>query len=141
MGGDVDRGVEPAIYEYRLVEVALDGTRITHDSKRVDARYGATIESWAVGPNQPNPFANTTMLPISVPVDAMVDVTLYDVTGREIAQPVVHQHFAPGAHEISIDRNSAGIPTSLLARVTAYDIQTGSVLWQSEKPVMMSVLR
>ncbi len=136
-----DRGVEPGIYEYRLVEVALDGTRVAHEAKRVDARYGSSVDAWSVGPNVPNPFAERTMLPIALPVDAVVDLSIFDVTGREIASPLAHRLLTRGVHEIALDRNSfAASNGGLMARVIAYDPVTGEMLWQSEKPVMMTVI-
>ena len=139
--GWTDRGVEPAVYEYRLVEVALDGNRLAHDPKRVDARYGWSVDSWSLGPNQPNPFADRTVLPLSLPSSAVVDLTIFDVTGRIVATPVSHQVLAGGVHEIVLDRNMLGTASGgLMARVVAYDPASGAVLWQSEKPVMMTVL-
>ncbi len=140
--GWTDRSVQPAVYEYRLVEVALDGSRLAHDAKRVDARYGETVDSWSLGPNQPNPFADRTTLPLALPTNAIVDLTIFDVTGRVLYSPVAHQLLTRGVHEVVLDRNalSAQANGGLMARVIAFDPTTGAMIWQSEKPVMMTVL-
>jgi hypothetical protein len=139
-----DQNVEPGIYEYRLVDVALDGTRSSHGPVRVDASYGDNVGAWQIGPNQPNPFVDRTVLPIALPIEAIVDLTISDVTGRIVATPVAHQLLSTGVHEISLSTNMLGeklASGSYVARMSAYDPTTGELLWHSAHPIMMAKVR
>jgi len=129
----VDRSVEPAVYEYRLVEVALDGSRQTHNSVRVDAT-NISGTSWSLGANYPNPFARNTTIPVSLATDAIVDLSLVDVTGRMIASIANHQAMSAGEHDIAFTSNN--LPAgSYFVNATAFDSKTGALLWRGSKPI------
>ena len=137
-----DRNIEPAIYEYRLVDISLDGSRTAHEPKRVDASYGENVDGWRIGPNQPNPFIDRTTLSIALPTDAIVDLTISDVTGRTLATPVLREYLSAGVYQIALSAKAFGAASgNYMARMNAYDPVTGAMLWHSVAPVMMIIVR
>lgn len=137
----VDRNVAPGIYEYRLIDIALDGSRTPHEPKRVDTRTIA-VTTWAVGVARPNPSVSRFELPLSLPTSAAVTVAVYDVTGREVGRPVQHQIISAGNHSVTIDLSQLGLSSGSYAlRVSAEDISTGSVIWQAAQSSMIEVMR
>jgi hypothetical protein len=133
-----DRNVQPGIYEYRLIDVAFDGTRHAYEPKRVDTRYVAA-STWSIGAIRPNPATDRIQLPVTLPVEALVDVTLFDVTGREVAHPVANQLLSAG--ERSLDLAGLSLPSgSYGIHMIALDPASGAVLWQSGNSPMMQIL-
>ncbi len=63
---------------------------------------GEAPETFDLGQNYPNPFNPMTTIPFSVPTAAHVHLTIFDVTGRQIAV-VVSRAFAPGRYTASFD--------------------------------------
>jgi len=135
----VDRSVPPAIYDYRLVEVALDGSRTVHDAVQVNAGEGSGAQGWSLGPNQPNPFFESTTVPMTLPTSAIVNLVVYDVTGRTVAIPIANKLLPAGSQFVTLDANAfkAAAGTYFL-RMTATDPTTGELLWQSAQPVMLA---
>jgi len=50
----------------------------------------------------PNPFSNTTLISYSLPTGGQVSVTLYNLSGSQVAQ-VVNGYQREGAHEVAFD--------------------------------------
>jgi hypothetical protein len=137
-----DYGVEPSVYEYRLVDVSIDGTRRTHPAQRIDASRSTDPGRWSVGANEPNPFITTTEIPVALANDVMLDVTVSDVTGRTVAMPLFHEFMGAGLHDIKLDsRMIGGVSGTYFVRLTANDPATGLTLWRSNKPILISLLR
>jgi|GEM_PF-1049711 len=135
----VDRSVPAAVYDYRLVEVALDGSRTVHDAVRVDASEGVSSQGWSLGPNQPNPFFESTTVPMTLPTSAVVNLTVYDVTGRTIAIPIANKLLAAGTQFVTLDAHSLQATSGIyFLRMTATDPTTGELLWQAAQPVMLA---
>jgi hypothetical protein len=136
-----DRGLADGVYEYRLIDIALNGTRTAHDPKRVETRTIAPT-SWSLGTVHPNPATSRITLPLALPMNAIIDAAMYDVTGREIAHPVSSEWMPAGEQSIAIDLNSIGLPTGSYALgITARDASTGAIVWQSPRASMIEVLR
>jgi len=132
----IDRNVEPAVYEYRLVEVALDGSRQTHSSVRVDAsNVGNAV--WSLGANYPNPFTSSTTMPLSLATNAIVDISLVDVTGRTVTALANHQAMSVGQHDISLSSNGI-VAGSYFVNATAYDPATGAIVWRGSQPISIT---
>jgi hypothetical protein len=58
--------------------------------------------SFKLYPNHPNPFNPTTNIRFELPNEALVQLTVYDIVGREVAQLVNSQKPA-GKHEVLFD--------------------------------------
>jgi hypothetical protein len=137
-----DYGVEPDVYEYRLIDIATDGTRHVHPAERIDASRSTDPGRWTVGTNEPNPFIETTEIPLTLASDAMLDVTVSDVMGRTVAVPMGHEFMSAGTHEIKLDARMIGsLSGTYFVRISANDPTTGLTLWHSNKPIMISLLR
>ncbi len=64
-----------------------------------------------VGKNYPNPFNNGTIIPFSVPLEAKVSATIYDVRGRVVEELVLNKPYYAGHHKLNWQANgrSSGI--------------------------------
>ena len=62
-------------------------------------------ESFSLEQNYPNPFNPTTTVTFSVPDQARVRLTVYDVAGRKVAT-LTDQDYAPGVHRIVWDASA-----------------------------------
>jgi len=76
-----DAVVSGTRYEYVLVAHAASGSTFTSQ------RAGVTVPSAALvlRQNAPNPFTQSTMIGITLPERAEIDVAVFDVTGRRVA--------------------------------------------------------
>ncbi|MBU1637046.1 T9SS type A sorting domain-containing protein [bacterium] len=90
-------GIVGRVYDYRLVDVGMDGTRTVHESVE-SASYGniaaGRITEYELDDAYPNPFNPSTTIRYSIPEDGLVNITVYDVSGREVAQIVNTFHEA-----------------------------------------------
>lgn len=68
-------------YSYRLKQVDLNGT--FSYSSVVNVLFEAPI-TFGLNQNYPNPFNPSTSISFSVPVDARVNIKLYNILGREV---------------------------------------------------------
>jgi hypothetical protein len=128
-----DRGVEPGIYEYRLIDISLDGTRRAHEPKLVNTS-DITDGNWSLGVNQPNPFQSVTRFPITLATDAIVTTTLFDVSGRPIPSLSSYGSYAAGTHTIEVSMTDMPSGTYFI-RVAASDPESGAPLWHAERAV------
>jgi hypothetical protein len=53
----------------------------------------------------PNPFNSATTIAYSLPVSGAVELTLYDVAGREVRR-VLSQAMTAGSHQLTLDAGS-----------------------------------
>ncbi len=59
-------------------------------------------KEFSLGQNYPNPFNPSTTISYSLPESAMVNLTIYDITGQEI-KTLLNSEIAAGFHKISFD--------------------------------------
>lgn len=114
------QGVVGRTYDYRLVDVGLDGTRTVHAAIE-SASYGSlgsgNVTEFELGDAYPNPFNPSTTIQYSVPTEGMVNITVYDINGREVAQIVNSLH---EAGRYAIDFNGANLSSgTYFYRMTA----------------------
>jgi hypothetical protein len=98
-------GVNGRTYDYRLVDVGMDGTRTTHETVAT-AAYGSfgsgSVTEYELGEAYPNPFNPSATIRYSIPDAGLVKITVYDVNGREVAQLVNNFHEA-GRYAVKFD--------------------------------------
>ena len=79
-------------------------------------QYVSTLElettianNFALYPNYPNPFNNSTIIPFQLPRDCNVKITIYDLLGREVLK-VTDRRFPAGYHRLllTIESLSSG---------------------------------
>lgn len=61
-----------------------------------------------LGQNYPNPFADTTTIPLQLLLSAKVSLQIYDLNGRKIGKAIEEQ-FSQGSHAIVIDKTSLNL--------------------------------
>ena len=91
-----------------IVEVFdVGGNSVTCDPV-VTTLASEVPETFELGANYPNPFNPTTKITFKLPEAAPVDLTVYDVAGREVAV-LVRDRMEPGTFEVQWDgRDNAG---------------------------------
>ncbi len=136
-----DRTAEPSIYEYRLVEISLDGSRTAFAPKLINAGQTMQAGTWELGNNRPNPFTASTEIPFTLATSAILHLTIYDVAGRAIVTPIEDKLFPAGTGQLTLNAGELGTSSgTFLVRMTAMDPETGMVLWQSTRPLLRSRL-
>jgi hypothetical protein len=66
-------------------------------SAGVEAGENTAPFSYSLQPNYPNPFNSSTTIIYSVPQPGVVTLTLYDISGRRVAD-LIRQHLLPGVY-------------------------------------------
>lgn len=61
-------------------------------------------QAFGLGHNYPNPVQSTTIIPVTLQLDSMVTVQLFDLTGRLISTPI-NGSFTAGKNELTLNRN------------------------------------
>ena len=56
---------------------------------------------FTVGKNYPNPFNDGTIIPFSVPLEAIVSATIYDLRGRVVEQLLENKPYQAGHHKLN----------------------------------------
>ena len=80
-------------------------------------------------PNYPNPFSSETIISYSISHDGFVDLRLYDILGKEVAQ-LVQEKKPAGQHFIVFDK------TNLDGGIYFYTLKTG-LLQQTRKMIVL----
>jgi hypothetical protein len=70
--------------------------------------------AFALGAGYPNPFNPATVIPYALPVDARIDLSIYDVLGRRVAV-LIEGQIAAGRHEVRWDASSLPSGVYLIA--------------------------
>lgn len=61
-------------------------------------------QAFGLGQNYPNPVKSTTIIPVTLQMDSMITVQLFDLTGRLISTPI-NGSFTSGKNELTLNRN------------------------------------
>ncbi len=99
------------VYSYQLSAVVLTGGREDlATASAIALSQPVVISDYALLPNFPNPFNGQTTIQFDVPVAADVAVTVYDVTGRRVAD-LFHGAVEAGRHTLRFDAD--GLPSGV----------------------------
>lgn len=66
-------------------------------------------KQYSVGQNYPNPFSDTTTIPVSLNDSSKITIQIYDLVGRLIATPVKRKEYSVGTNEITLNRSSLNV--------------------------------
>ena len=91
-------------------------------------------EVFSVEPNYPNPFNPVTTLRYELPENALVNITIYDIMGRQVSTLVSSQQTAGYKSVQWYATNDEGAPVS--AGLYLYTIEAGQYL-QTKKMVLL----
>ena len=125
-------------YFYRIVAVDYAGN-ISDYSETVEATVlsidiDQIPQVFALHQNYPNPFNPTTQITYDLPEDALVNVTIYDMTGR-IVRTLINMEQTSGYRSMQWNAaNDAG--QSVSAGLYLYTIQAGEFR-QTKKMVLL----
>jgi hypothetical protein len=81
--------------------------RFTVQPSSADDPHPSLPQSLALGPAYPNPFNSTLTIPFVLPQAADVTLSLYDITGRQVAV-LTHETLAAGAHRVEWSSSGVG---------------------------------
>jgi len=95
----VDNNVSAGKYSYRLKQIDFDGT-VSYSSV-IEVVVGVPVE-YELAQNFPNPFNPTTNIRFSLPEQANVNLTVYNVLGQEVAT-VVNETLEAGIHNFNFN--------------------------------------
>jgi hypothetical protein len=114
--------------------IYFDNISFYSNSVGVDNRNETFPQGFALEQNFPNPFNPSTTIRYELPEDGLVNITIYDITGRHISKLVSSRQTA-GYRSIQWDAtNNAGKPMS--AGLYLYTIQAGEFR-QTKKMVLL----
>ena len=97
----------PGADALRLSYDLRDGAGNRYASGRLDQQLRPVPERFFLNANHPNPFNPETIIPYGLAAEAVVDLAIYDVLGRQIAQPVPPTSHASGYYRITWDGRDA----------------------------------
>ncbi len=94
--------IKSGLQYYRLRQIDFDGTSTTYNSVEVT---GPVPNSFALNQNHPNPFNPSTTISFSLPVEAKINIKLFNMLGQEVAQ-IADNEFEAGNHSIVFNANN-----------------------------------
>ena len=103
---------------YNGSEFAAEQTFTTGEVTSTDP-FSSIPKSVSLSQNYPNPFNPTTTIQFGLPADNHVQLTVYDITGRAVAQ-LANTLYPAGYHTISFDASN------LASGMYFYRLNTGS---------------
>lgn len=68
-------------------------------------RETSNHKNYKVGHNYPNPFREETVFPIVLDEKSMIDIELFDISGRKLETVINQQKLSAGKQEIKMSRN------------------------------------
>ncbi|MCE1164991.1 MAG: T9SS type A sorting domain-containing protein [Bacteroidetes bacterium] len=95
-----DNGLNSGKYYYRIKQIDYNGNYEFFDLNGLVSV--ASPVKISLGQNYPNPFNPVTNIGYDIPQDARVVLKVYDITGREVANPV-NETQAAGYHTVKFD--------------------------------------
>lgn len=110
-----DKGLNNGRYEYRLKQIDFDGT--FSYSSIVEVELNTIPVEFALNQNFPNPFNPETVIKFALPVNAMVNISVYNAIGEKIAD-LLNTQMEKGNHQITF--SASNLPSGLyFYRMTA----------------------
>ena len=94
-----DQSVNSGTYYYRLKQIDFDGSFTYSDV--VEVEVSLPIE-FSLEQNYPNPFNPSTSIQFSLPINARVVISIFNLVGEKVAE-VVNKEFSAGMHKVSFD--------------------------------------
>lgn len=115
-----DLKLQSGTYNYRLKQIDFNGN-FEYFNLSNEINIGLP-SGYFVSQNYPNPFNPTTKIDYDVPVDGFVNITLYNLTGKEIA--VLSNEFKTAGYH-TIQFNASDLPSGVyFYRINAGDFSS-----------------
>ena len=98
-------------YEYSLINVDVDGSQqVIATESATPNRNNSNVAEYSLSQNYPNPFNPSTSISFSLEEAGMVNISVFDVTGRLVAT-LVNGVREAGSHSVEFD--AAGMPSGI----------------------------
>jgi photosystem II stability/assembly factor-like uncharacterized protein len=94
--------IQSGVQYYRLKQIDFDGSSTIYNSVEVT---GPVPNTFVLNQNHPNPFNPSTTISFSLPVEANVNVKLFNMLGQEVAQ-ITDGEFQAGNHNLEFNASS-----------------------------------
>ncbi|MEI8135178.1 MAG: hypothetical protein WCH46_08930 [bacterium] len=133
----IDQPGKGGVYEYRLIDISLDGERITHEPKSIEVGK-SILNVHSVGASQPNPFFDKTLIPLTLASDAIVSVEIYDVLGRVVVTPYHNVPMSAGTHQLTVNSTGLGVTGNYSCLVTVTDSRTGEPIYTNRQSLIVN---
>ena len=98
-----DRNLNSGIYYYRLKQIDFNGN-YEYFNLSNEVSIGIPAE-YNLSQNYPNPFNPVTRIEYQLPVQGIVNITLYDLTGKEVAQ-LINEVRSAGYYTIDLNASA-----------------------------------
>jgi len=96
----VDKDLKPELYNYRLKQIDFNGSYKYYDlSETVEV---GLINNFYLAQNYPNPFNPETRIDYKIAEETIVNISLYDITGRMIRE-LVNERKQPGLYTLTLN--------------------------------------
>ena len=103
-----DKNLQTGKYNYRLKQIDYNGNYEYHNLTSL-VEIG-TPSKFNLSQNYPNPFNPVTQINFEIPIDAMVNITVFDMVGREV-KTLVNETRTAGFYTVQFD--ASGISSGL----------------------------
>jgi|GEM_PF-5595586 len=97
-----DQVITPGKYSYRLKQIDFNGTFSYSQIVNVDV---SVPKEFSLAQNYPNPFNPNTVIEFAVPVDAMVNISVYNILGENIGT-ILNEYVKAGVHKIDFNADN-----------------------------------
>lgn len=104
-----DKNLVTGSYEYKIVQYDFNGNSSADNQLNQIVEIGIP-GSFALSQNYPNPFNPVTKIGFEIPVEGLVKITVYDITGRQITT-IVNEVLTPGFY--TTDFNGASLSSGI----------------------------
>ena len=136
-GDDITFGLNPYSEDESNIAISyefIDQNNNMISSGSVDYKLKPIPATFALKDNYPNPFNPSTTIRYDLPTAALVNIVIYDITGREVARPLSSAQ-NPGYHSVIWNsKNFNG--ESVAAGIYFYQIQTKEFV-QTKKMLLL----
>lgn len=96
----VDKDLKPELYNYRLKQIDFNGSYKYYDlTETVEV---GLINNFYLAQNYPNPFNPETRIDYKIAEETIVNISLYDITGRMIRE-LVNERKQPGFYTLILN--------------------------------------
>jgi hypothetical protein len=129
-----DTVIDNEVYDYRIADVDYDGNKEYHSLQLMGISPASLPSTYVLHQNYPNPFNPITTLSYDLPEDALVNITIYDMVGRQVKTLVNDSQMAGNKSTQWNATNSTGQTVS--AGLYLYTIQAGDYS-QTKKMVLL----
>ncbi len=117
---------------YRLKQIDITGQFVY--SKEITIDVKSTPKAFELAQNYPNPFNPTTSIKISVPVESLVKITVYNAIGKEVG--IIADRMMSAGYQI-INWNAAGAVSGLYYYTLDAKSLDGTAYYKTTKKMLL----